>query len=683
MPFRKILLRAGVALEQTPTLAQAQVTSCNLVRYYGGLVQKLGGWAQLTSQKFIGTARGMHGWAGITGAPYVAVGTDQRLEVLIGGSLFDITPLADTTNPAVSFSTALNSPTVKITDAGYNPNVGDWINLLTQVSVGGIVLFGFYPVQSVPDGTHYTITAASNATATVNNTGAVPSYATTSALATVSVTLDNHGFSSGSTFDAAVSTTVATIAITGLYSVTSITDENVFVITAASTANATTSGSENSGNARIEYLIPSGVAVDTSSSGYGRGLYGGGYYGIGSGSTAAQFLRQWSLDNWGQDLIASPSNGAIYYWVPPTVQPATLVPNSPLFSTAVFVMPQVQIIVSLGSETGGTQEPLLVRWCDQGDFTDWTASATNQAGSYFLPTGSALIGGLAVGLGALIWTDQDLWSMTYLGFPLVFGFNLVSAGCGLVAQRAAGSVGNLVMWLSSHQFFRYSIGGGVQAVECPVWDFYWENTDQTQFGQYHCAVNANFNELAWFFPIAASSPLYNPLAPMGYVKYNYVEDCWDYGLSSQYQRTAWIGHTPVGSPVGADLNGLLQAHEIGYDANGSAMIGGWQTGFFDLTEGEDYPFVDLIVPDFALQSVGPAAPVINISLLATNYPIILSTTAPVTVGPYPVNTMANGTQFVPCRIRGRQIALAASWSDLGTFNRLGAIRLRYAPDGRN
>lgn len=672
MPFKTLKLQPGVDVQESPFLNMLQLTASNLIRFYAGLVQKLGGWQQLTTNLFIGTCRGLHGWADIVGNAYLAVGTEQRLAVLTGGTLYDITPLAATDNPAVAFSTSIGSPSVEILDAGYSPNVGDWINLLTQVSVGGIVVFGYYPVATVIDATHYTITAASPATANVTAGGAVPSYTTANGFATVTVTLDNHGFVVGSIYDAAVPTTVATVLISGLYSVTSPTT-NTFVITASTPANANTTASENGGNARIEYLLPNGFAVNTGLTGYGSGLYGGGLYGGSSGGTAIAPLRQWSLDHFGQDLIASPTNGTIYYWQPPTIQPATMVPNAPLKNISVFVMPQIEIIVALGAEIGGTQEPLLVRWCDAGDFTDWTASATNQAGSYQISTGSRLVGGLAVGLGALLWTDTDLWSMTYQGLPFVFGFNRIAAACGLISMRSAGISGTFVMWLSTRGFFTYSLGGGVTPVECSVWDFINNNIDTTQLDQVHCAVNALFNEMAWHFPILSTSPIYSAATPMGYVKVNYVEHLiWDYGISPQYQRTAWVGRSPVGNPVGSDFNGLLQQHEIGYDANGVGMQWSWQTGYFDLAEGEEFVFADLLMPDCT--TIGN--PTISYTILATPW----QGQAPNTYGPYMATTT---TDFIPFRARARYLAINASGSDLGTFNRLGALRYRFAQDGRN
>lgn len=677
MPFRTIRLIPGVDLEQSPTLNQTQLAQSNLIRFYGKLVQKIGGWQQLVSTTLTGICRGLHGWADLLGNSYVAAGTEQRLEVLSGGVLSDITPVVQTTNPAVSFTTVISTTTVKITDASRSPLLGDWINLITQVSVGGIVLFGFYQVTSVIDGTHYDIVAASPATANATNSGAVPLYTTVNTQSIVTVTLNNHGFTaSTSIFQALVTTAVATVVIFGAYTVLSVVDANNFTIQGSTSANASTTGSENGGNARIQYLLPTGTVIDTVQSGWGTGLWGEGLWGIGSGSGPLAPLRQWSLDHWGQDLVASPNNLGIYYWQPPTIAPAIIMPNAPAENTTVYVMSQVQIVVSLGATDPNTsnQDPLLSRWCDQGDFTDWTASATNQAGSFRFPTGSALVGGLAVGLGSIDWTDQDVWSRTYLGFPLVFGFNRIATGCGLLAQRCSGSVGNLVIWLSSnHQFFSMTLGGGTPTpMECPVWDFYWNNTDKSNLGQYHCAVNSNFNEMAWHFPIALTSPLYNPLAPMAYVKFNYVENAWDYGLSSQYQRTAWNGPYPDGAPIGTDLSGLIQAHEVGTDANGVGMQWSWQTGYFSLMEGEDFIFADMIIPDM----VSTGGPTFTPSVEAVDWPF---------AGPSPVTVPLIGplSQFVTFSARGRQLSFGLAGSDLGTFNRLGAFRVRYQPNGKN
>ena len=518
--------------------------------------------------------------------------------------------------------------------------------------------------------------------------GAVSVFTVTNGSPVVNVLLPNHGLAVSDSFDILVSTTLANVTLSGIYTVTGIVDSNNFQITASTVADATVTAAENGGNAQIEYLLPTGYLINTALTGYGTGDYGAGDYGLASSSTVIGHLRQWSMDHWGQYLLASPTGGEIYYWNPPEAVPAVVISdNAPTSNAAMFVIPQAQIIIALGAEIGGQQEPLLVRWCDAGDFTDWTASTTNQAGSYLLSSGTQIVGGTVVGLGALIWTDTDVWYMQYIGFPLIFSFTQIAGSCGLIAMRAAGDTSGTVPWLSTRGFYIFQTGGGVNSVECPVWDFIFNNIDTTQLDQVHCAVNALFNEMTWHFPVATTSPIYSATAPMAYVKYNFVENAWDYGQSFQYQRTAWVEKSPQSYPAGTDFNGLIQQHEVSADADGVGMQWSFQTGYFSLMEGEEFMFVDLIVPDFVLNWSGSTPPLILVSLLTTDYPIGLADGAsvgqPLVDGPYTITTMQPGaTLMVPVRMRGRQIALLFEGSDLGSFFRIGAIRVRFSPDGR-
>jgi hypothetical protein len=174
MPMRTVKLQPGVNVVETPTLNQTQLAASNLIRFYGGLVTKLGGWSHMNDMPLIGTCRGMEGWADIAGNAYIACGTEQRLQVLSGGTIEDITPIFETTNGPPSFFTTAGSPLVTVFDSTYNPNPGDWINITTQVSVGGIILFGYYQVLS-SDGSSYVIDAepASQTIASLINDGGV------------------------------------------------------------------------------------------------------------------------------------------------------------------------------------------------------------------------------------------------------------------------------------------------------------------------------------------------------------------------------------------------------------------------------------------------------------------------------------------------------------------------------
>jgi hypothetical protein len=646
MPFRTIQLAPGCNIQQTATQNKTNFVSALLCRFYNGLVQKFGGWTQLTGQQIQGGfARALHAWADINGDFLLAIGTESRLLVWLQNihTIEDITPVFATSVSSVTFTTTIGLSTVVLTDSGYSPNTGDWINVPTVVNVGGDAISGIHQVTRLT-GTTYSI-IIQPATSSASAFGTVQYLLPMGLVPEPKWSLDNFGQ------DLVAAPTNGMIYYWPAITITPAIPVGSASGTASFSTNVMDVLTVTSGTFDINQTITAaGVASGTTITSLGTGTGGVGTYNL------------------------STTPGSI------SSEAVTAASSAPLHSMMIFVMPQVQILISVGSETGGIQEPLLIRWSDQGDFNDWTPTATNQAGSYFLPAGSYLVTGMSVAQGALLWTDADLWSMTYLGFPLVFGFNRIATRCGAISQNCVGIIGTLVMWLSTHGFFTITAGGGTASpMECSVWDFFYNNHDPTQLADLFCAPIPTFNEFVWFFYISPSSPIYSAQAPIAYVKFNIVENAWDYGQSAQFQRTAWVGDTPPGIPLSADTSFLLQQQETGTDANGVAMVGGWQTGYFDLAEGEDYPFIDLIIPDFTLTSTA-APPIISMNLLATNYP--LPSTTPLTVGPFTINTAPGGTQFIPCRVRARQIALSASWGDLGTFNRIGAIRYRFSPDGR-
>lgn len=664
MTFQKIIIRPGVNKEATPTLNQGGWSSCQLVRFLQGFAQKTGGWQQMTSTRLVGTATGMHAWADLLGNAYLAAGTDQRLQVFTGGQIYDITPLRATHNVAVDFSTVISTPVVTIVDAGHGAAATDWIYIVTAVSVGGLVLQGYYQIDTIVNANSYTITAASNATATVNNGGAGSVFNTTNLSPTITVTLAATGYSVGSVYTVGVSTTVATVVIFGDYAVASIVDANNFTITAGSAANATTTGSENGGNVRIQYLLPSGYASATSVTGYGIGDYGSGDYGLGSAGSAVVALRQWFMDNWGQDLNANYTQGPIYTWSPPNIGTrATVLSGAPTINTAIFVSMPARQLVATGTETGSVFDPNLIRYSDVDDNTVWNASSTNQAGSFRIPTGSRIIGSTLATQQGVIWTDIDMWSMTYQGPPFVYGFNKIGSNCGLIAGRAYAMIGTRLVWMGLDNFYVYD-SNGVTPIPCDVWDIVFQNLNTAQSDKIFGATNGLFNEVAFFFPSASGDGNVDT-----YVKLNITDGFWDYGT---LPRTAWHEAGVFNAPIGADDTGLLQQHEVGNDANGQPMTWYLESGWIDIAEGQDFMFVDQLLMDFVNSSAGAQ---IAVTLSATDYP-----GSPERVyGPYLITPT---TQYISTRLRGRQVKIRVGSSDLGSFIRMGASRYRGAIAGR-
>jgi hypothetical protein len=243
----------------------------------------------------------------------------------------------------------------------------------------------------------------------------------------------------------------------------------------------------------------------------------------------------------------------------------------------------------------------------------------------------------------------------------VFSFNKVGSACGALSRRSPVAIGSSYIWPTQRTFFRFD-GSSVAPMECPVWDFFFLNADFTQTEAIFAAPNSLFNEVAWYFPMNDGSGRY------AYVKLNYVEDVWDYGI---LYRTAWTDVSPAGNPMGVDQNGAIQQHEAAVDANGTALGEYIRTGYFDVQDGDGYVSVDMIIPDFV---ISPANASLQIKLFVTDYP----GDAPRQYGPY---TVQPGTEYFTTRFRGRQAAIEIGSSSPGTFWRLGAVRYRWYADG--
>lgn len=681
-------MRPGIDTESTPLLNESGWSFSAGVRFFQSYVQKTGGWAHLNISPLVGYTRGMHAWADLLGNPYIAAGSSQRLQLFSGGTITDITPIRKTVNHAVDFSTVINTPTVTIHDVAHGALAGDWINLVVPVAVGGLVLVGYYQIATVVDADNYTVTAASNATATVNNGGAVPSFTSVNTSASLTVNLAAHGYVATNVFTVQVSTNIAGFVLSGDYSVFSVTNANAFVIKPGGNATSSTTVSENGGNARIQYLLPSGqesASVGVGSGAYGAGLYGDGVYGGAFGAATTTPLREWFLDNFGQDLIGNYTRSPLYLWTPPagagpaipidtTNFPGALDP--PVQVGVSFVAAPQQMVIALACDDPVTTNfsPLLVRWSDASDFTDWRASSTNQAGSYLLPSGSTLVGGVSAPNFIVLWTDIEMWLMNYLGgsglAEAVWGFNKVATGVNILAARAAGVHRNIVYWPSSNGFFAFN-GNAVQPIPCPVWDKFWFNLDRLQVEKISAQVNSWFGEISWAFASASGNGEVDSRITL-----NLNNGAWTYDdAPTLTARTAWIDDNVYGAPIGADLNGLLQQHEVSNDADGQPLASSVRTGWFSVQEGTLLAMMERLSADLIVTGTG--ALTVQVTVYAQDYP-----TGPVrTYGPYNWNP-SSGPPFSIVRARGRFMSIQISSSGLGGFWRLGNLRYTAQQAGR-
>ena len=733
MPFLSVKLVPGVHVEQTPLLLQAGVVQSNNIRWRDGLPEKLGGWqkfyymasdgvTRITPPPVSGPVRELWPWADFNGDRLLAIGGDGGLAVITKN--LDITPMFNVTNAAPTFTTVAGSSLVHVlnVDPNVTSNLAGSIVVDNYVSVGGIVLYGAYPIKTIVSVSEVIIDAKALATTTVGapGNGVVSTFTTNVGSALVVVSLPAHGFSIGqvvsflpTTLTGSSTAPVADLVVSGSYDIKSLGDAlgtdpaDKFTIALPNAAtNAVTIG-ENGGNARLTTWVVQSPSAPGA--GWGQGSWGeGGWGGVGivvappSGTpvTAAGLGMpglDWCLVNFGEDLIAQPEGFGFFVWdVDGGLGMARPITDAPLAAKGFFLaMPQQQL-VAYGASTGTSpeQDPMLVRWSDNADYHSWVATVANQAGSFRLARGSKIVGGMQTPMQAMLWTDVGLWLMQYIGYPDVWGFNEVAQECGLIAKKAAAVCGGQTFWMSRDKFWTFT-GGQVTPLPCEVWDAVYQNLNTNLLDRIRCGANTGFDEVWWFYPSKATQQPGALQENDSYVKFNRVTGEWDYGTPIDVfgggalgglMVSDWIDNNVFGHPISAmsrpdGVSSQLMWHEMGHDAGATAMDWWFRTGLFLLSEGEDFIFVDRCRPDFKwrrFQDAPSTTAQVQITLYTQDDPDNQQK-PPAQFGPF-LCTNASGP-FDP-RARGRYFSMKVEGNDAGSFARLGSVKFRFCPDGR-
>lgn len=684
MPWGTVKFRPGIVTQWTPVLNEAGVSVSDHIRYHDALIQKLGGWQKYYSGTISSTIREIHGWAALLGTEYLGVGATGAstigsslnggaLSVITSGSLSDITPQTYTTNPAPNFSISSGSSIVTVIDAGSSATTNYTVYFNTPVAVGNLLLDGAYAIYTVGGSSTYTIVSSVVASTTITSSGILPVFTTTANSAIVTVDLPNNNYSviPGLYHNLTAATTMAAnLTIQGPYQIATVIDSTEYTIVAPTQATSADTRTMNGGNAQLVYYV--GIGPPAAGSGYGVGGYGLGGYGMGStsaggGNGTPITADDWTLDNWGSALMACPKDGPIYVWAGDSgFTNAFVIPSAPFFSGGIFISQPQQILVAWAStQETGVQDPMVVRWSDSADYTNWSATSQTAAGSFTIPVGSKIMGGVQAGLRGIIWTDTDVWIMQYVGGDITFNFTRVGTGCGLIGMHAAGVVDDRVFWCGTNNIYVLD-ANGVDVVSCPVWDFLFQNLNSSYIERIRCAINSMFNEVTWYFPSTASTGEND-----AYIKYNYQEGAWDFGY---LQRVAWEDVSALGKPIGTTTTEIFQ-HEITNDAAGTAIVPTFTSGYFTIAEGEELVFVDYVVPDMKFGTYGSSGASCEITINAVDYP----DDTPRTYGPV---TFTSTTQYLNPRLRGRFMSLSVDSNDLGSFWRIGGIKYRYQQTGR-
>jgi hypothetical protein len=642
MPLQKLQFRPGVNRESTTLANEGGWFESDKVRFRSGSAEKIGGWvadtgttnAALTppAGSFWGVCRSLWNWITLSSYNLLGVGTNLKFYIQsgTGGTFYDVTPLRLTTAAGdVTFAATNGSTTLTVTDSAHGSQAGDFVTYSGAVSLGGVI------------------------TATVLNTE---------------------------------------------YQVVAVTSNNVYTITSAVAANASDVG--NGGSATVgAYQITTGSDVYTVSVGWGSGGWGGintGYTSTGWGSAAPAGvglgvqLRLWSQSNFGEDLIFNPRGGGLYYWevnANPTIfDRGTLLTtgDTPDVCNFVMVSDASRFVICFGVNDYGSavQNPMLVRWSDQEDYTQWTPAVTNQAGSYTLSHGSQIITAMQARQEILVWTDAAIYSMQYLGAPYVWGFQILGDNLSIVGPNAAATANNITYWMGVDKFYMYS--GRVETLPCTLRSYVYNDINLSQSFQFFAGTNEGFNEIWWYYCSANSSTIDK------YVVYNYLERVWYYGTLA---RTAWLDSPLRVEPMATTYANQLLYHEIGVDdgtTNPPSPITCFvQSADFDIGDGHNFGFVWRLIPDVTFDGSTVNAPTLDFTVRPrqfpgsnygnSNNPEVISSISYAGQRTYNVQQF---TEQVYVRIRGRQMAFKVGSDTLGTAWQLGVPRIEVRPDGR-
>ena len=713
--LQKLKFAPGFNKQVTATGGEGQWVNGDNVRFRYGSPEKIGGWAQLGSVEMTGRNTAIHHFVNTSGIKYAALGTSSILYAYSGGIFYDIHPIKATTTLTSAFSTTNGSAVVTLTfSSAHNIGKGDIILLdnFSSITNSDFTSGDFddvkFMVTSIPTDTTLTITMGSNESGSgASTSGGIRVrhyYPVGPAVETAST-----GWGLGSWGGQAQGQFTSTLSSGINASVTS--------LTMASSSSFPSSGTVIIGSELITYTGNSGGTL----SGLTRGANGTTAATHSSGATvtdASNFFAWnaaasgdiitapglWSLDNFGNKLIATINGGESFEWnsnpTGATSTRATIITGAPTASAFSLVSTPDRHLVFFGTETtigtSTTQDPMFVRFSSQEDINTYTPSATNTAGTQRLADGSKIVGAIRGRDAIYVWTDTALFIMRFVGPPFTFSFQQVGTNCGLIGQNAAVEVDGTAYWMSENGFFRYT--GKLESLPCLVEDhvFYDINTIPKQ--HINAGLNNLFGEVIWFYPNSGSGVVNRMVA------YNYLDSSPERPVLTvgTLARTAWQDSAVFGKPhateydtssngtsgsstfVQGNTDGVsyYYEHEKGLDqvreGATSAITASIESGDFDIGQqglagdGEFMMKIRRVLPDFLAQT-GDARVTLNLRDFPND------SQASSTLGPF---TITSSTQKIDTRARSRQISLKVDNTSTSQFWKVGTFRIDYQPDGR-
>jgi hypothetical protein len=641
----EIKFAPGIDKQDTSVGAAGRWVDSDNVRFRYGLPEKVGGWQSLLNESIVGVVRKQHAFVDNDGNRYVALGTDKFLLLYFEGGLYDITPL----------KTALTSATLATTDA--SPICSITTGTDHNLSLGDIILLDNV---TLPVGTGY-----------------------------VDADFEDK-----------------------LFQVTSITSNTVFTITQTTNATATVA---TGGSIDVVPYEQVGPAAQTYGYGFGVGVYGSTIGGTewGNAVNAASVVLEpglWSLSNFGQVLVATIANGKTFTWDSSiaarlttrasTTTSGFTTTNNPTATRVTLISPTTRHLIHLGTETTigdpSTQDDMFIRFSIDENINEYTPEATNTAGTQRIQDGTKIIGALVAKENILVWTDNALYTMKFVGAPFTFGFEQVGTNCGLIGKNAAIEIDGVAYWMGNNGFF--SFDGTVNTLPCSVEDYVYDDIDTTKGQQVNAGINNLFTEVVWWYPTAGSE--FNNR----YVVFNYGQSNgqlpmgnWYTGVNVNSIRTSWIDSLVYPKPYATAYNSSNDGTfpvVIGQSGLGASVFFEQETGTDQVNPDGSTTILTSFVQsfDFSLQA-NQSEIFLAMRRFLPNFKVLTGNNQ-VTIGvsDYPSDSVAATrlspftidatTDKVDTRARGRYASIKIENINLGETWRFGTFQVDLQPDGR-
>jgi hypothetical protein len=707
MPLKKIQLKPGVNRENTRYTSENGWYDCDKIRFRQGTPEKIGGWQQISATTFLGFCRSLWAWVTLGNLNLLGVGTNLKFYIERGSVYNDITPIRETVTLTNPFTATASSTTIAVADAAHGCITGDFVTYSGAgiTGLGGTitatVLKGEFQV-TVIDINNYTITAsvAANATDASGSPGGgtvVTQYQiNTGPSFTVPLTGWGTGpWGYGTWGNGQVQTDAMRLwsqinfgqdlifgPRTGpiYYWNTNIgVAASEFTVTIANPAVVTFSSLSSVPNGTAIQLtttgaLPTGLAVGTV------------YYVAGSSGATCNLTATFG----GPNIITTGTQSGTHSVSPRGINIVSLASASdcPIIQNYITVSDTSRFVFAFGTNDYGstTQDPMLIRWSDQESVVNWTPAATNQAGSLRLSHGSEIITAMQARQEILVWTDSSLYSLQYVGAPIVWGSQLVGDNVSIASENSVAYANGVAYWMGVDKFYKYQ--GTTQTLNCDLWQYVFQDMNKQQFDQVFAGTNEGFNEIWWFYCSGTSTTVDS------YVIFNYAENqgegCWYYGSLA---RTAWLDSGLRDYPLAATYERNLVDHEVGVDDNTTgtavAMESFITSAEFDVEDGDRFGFIWRVLPDVKFVGSTAANPQITMYLKPMqnsgsgyNVPPSLAGSDNASVTRTATVPIEAFTGQVYIRVRGRQIAMEYRSTTLGVQWQAGSPRIDIRQDGR-